>query len=473
MLTDLSFLNKGEQFPPKSEMERMNRYAQNKMLFEGEQAEIYAEQFRRIERVISNFREVVSYPVILNYLKLVSLKIADLLLGEQPLIKSGDSEGKEQQSVYNIIGKTELFNTAYQTVLDVSRYGDGLFIIYNTANGGMIDVTQPNMWYPIVDQDNIKQIKQHVLAWKYNVGDKMFLKCHIHEKGFYEERIYALDKSMIGTYTIGNLVSSNIVPTGLSDFAVVQISNVLTSDRIFGIDDYVDLDSIISEIMVRVGQISRVLDKHANPSVSGPNTALTKDPATGEYKLKMGNFFGRDSKEDPSVEYITWDGQLDANFRQIELLINQLAIVSEMGVAIFASSLDKIGNIPSGTALRRMFISALAKVNRIKMRFDTALKKAIKLCSELGGEGIVNLIDSDISITWQDGLPNDPVEEANIMSIRTAGKATMSTKRAIMQYDGMDNEEVEGEIALIEEEEVKVNPFSTPSFVDTASKLEE
>ena len=74
-----------------------------------------------------------------------------------------------------------------------------------------------------------------------------------------------------------------------------------------------------------------------------------------------------------------------------------------MGSAIFGdtSSGGKSagGNAISGAALRKLMISPLAKVNRIRMRFDPALKKAIKLCSQIGGEGIVDLTDKKISIT--------------------------------------------------------------------------
>ncbi len=178
----------------------------------------------------------------------------------------------------------------------------------------------------------------------------------------------------------------------------------------YGIDDYSDLDSIVSELEVRISQISKILDKHAEPSVEGPSSALTRNPNTGEWQLKMGNYFPRDSNEDPSVSYITWDAQLEANFKIIEKLINILSVVSEMGSAIFDNE-TKTGQIASGTALRRMMISPLAKTNRVRMRFDSALKKAIKLCSQLGGEGIVDLSKEKINIFWNDGLPGDPKDK--------------------------------------------------------------
>ena len=177
---------------------------------------------------------------------------------------------------------------------------------------------------------------------------------------------------------IDDMKESKVYKTGLDDFAVIQVSNVITSDRVNGLDDYSDIDSIISELMVRIGQVSRILDKHASPSMSGPQSALEKDSQTGEWRLKAGNYFPRDTKEDPEVSYITWEGQLEASFKQIEKLINILYTISEMGSAVFGDNTD-VGSNTSGYKVKMMMQSALAKVNRIRMRFDPVLKKAIKL----------------------------------------------------------------------------------------------
>jgi hypothetical protein len=468
MLTNLNFLNVGQLWPPDCETERLKLYNTNKMLFECEHHQVYAEQFKRIQRVIGNFQNVVSYHVLANFQKLITLKVGDLLLGEAPKITAGADGSPEQNTIKKIMEKSDLVNTCYMNVIDVSRYGDGLFLVYKDADikAGKIDVTQPPIWFPIVSPDNIKKIIYHVLAWTYeDIDDRnkkqKYMKCQIHSKGSYEERIYTLSDSY-GTIT-GIFLPGRIVKTGLNDFAVVQVPNTITSDRVHGIDDYNDIDSLVSEIEVRVSQIAKILDKHAEPSVSGPTTCLERDPETGEYKLKMGNFFPRDNKEDAEVKYITWDAQLEANFKILDKLINILHTISEMGSAIFGdtSSGGKSagGNAVSGTALRRLMVSPLAKVNRIRMRFDPALKKAIKLCSQLGGEGIVDLSNTEISIAWKDGLPEDPKEQADIMMVRTGNKATISQYRAIQSLDGLTDQDTQLELDRIADDEERINPI--------------
>lgn len=461
MLTSLEFLSPGQLWPPPSERERLMQYAINKRIFEGDHGNVYQSQFKRIQRIIGNFNDVISYCVIANFQKLISLKTADLLLGETPKVAAGEEGSEEQITIDNIKENSDLINTAYQTTIDVSRYGDGLFYVYKDIDtgAGRIDVTQPSIWFPVISPDNLKKIQYHVLAWTYEQDKNKYLKCQIHSKGSYEERIYLLKDS-----EIKQLISSETKNTGLKDFAVIQIPNTITSDRTFGLDDYNDIDSIISELEVRVSQIAKVLDKHAEPSVQGPASALEMDPSTGEWKLKMGNYFPKDSNEDADVEYIVWDAQMEANFKMIEKLTNLLYTISEMGSAIFGDMTSNTGQIVSGSALRRLMISPLAKVNRIRMRFDPALKKAIKLCSQLGGEGIKDLSKTPISITWKDGLPEDPKEQADIMAIRTGNKSTISQYRAIQSQDNLSDEETNIELDRIAEDEAKANPIGGQNF---------
>ena len=466
MLISLDFLNPGSEWPPTSEKERLVKYQDNRDIFEGNHADVYSAAFKRIERVIGNFSNIISFHTIINYQKLISLKSADLLFGEPPNFSAGDEGSPEQTSIDTIIENSELINTGYEGIIDASRFGTGIFQIYQSDIGGIISVIPPGLWFPVVSEDNIKKILYHILAWKVSAGDEKYLKVQIHEKGKYTERLYYIDNStatsnVLGD-TIGKLISEEIFQTGLSDFAIIPFHNVLTSDRIYGFDDYSDIDSIISEILVRVSQISKILDKHADPSATGPAAAMVKDGASGEWKMKMGGYFPRLDNESPEVKYITWDGQLTAAFSHLEFLINALYTISEMGSAIFGDLSNKAGQIPSGSALKRLMISPLAKVNRMRMRIDPALKKAIKLCSELPGKNIKKL--ETVSITWQDGLPGDPAEEANIMQIRTAGKQTMSQKRALKTYDGLSEEEADNEISQIEEDETKSNPLAVSPF---------
>ena len=93
---------------------------------------------------------------------------------------------------------------------------------------------------------------------------------------------------------------------------IATMSNVTTTDRYYGHEDYSDVASIVSEIEVRFAQIARILDKHADPKMYGPASVVGKDE-NGNDVVRMGDFIVVE-KEDLPPGYITWDGQMEANF---------------------------------------------------------------------------------------------------------------------------------------------------------------
>lgn len=459
MITNLDCLNPGAIWPIQSEADRFDKYEHNLKLFNGKHAIEYEENFKRIERIIGNFNELISYPVIINYQKLITLKTVDLMLGEEPKI-----EHEDELTINELKHDNNINNLAYKVAIDVSRYGDGLFYIYRDENGkGRISFTQPSLWIPVVDPLDFNKVNYHLLSYvqEINTGNQKqkLLTVQIHSKGSYEQRVYKLKGDTFGTI-IGDLLSSEIFDTGLDDFAIIHVPNLQTTDTIYGHDDYTDVDSIISEILVRIGQISRILDKHASPSMQGSISALEQDPATGEWKIKAGNYFVRASSDDAQIEYITWNGQLEAAFKEIELLINSLYMISETGATLLGATAVE-GTATSGTALRLKMISPQTKSKRVKMRFDPALKKALALASQLSGK---RLEEKDISITWRDGIPDDKREEAEIMAIRTGNKPTISQNTAIQRLDDKNQEQADEELALIQAEEMTANPMLPPPF---------
>jgi len=467
MLTDLNWLQIGNKYPPSDfdTKNRLNKYEDNRRIFEGEHLEIFKAQFKRIERVIGNFENVITYGTLLNFQKLISLKTADLLFGENPIIES-----KNKEEIKQLITTSKMFDKLYEVAIDVSRFGDGLVYVYiDNEEGATFCPQNPQLWIPIVDKFNAKKIVNHVLCWKYKDGENSYLKAQIHYKGYFEERLYLLSNSQTVGTVIHSLIESDVVKTGIDDFAVIHTSNLTTSDKITGFDDYSDINDIIIEIMVRIAQISRILDKHSSPSVSGPMSALEKDPASGMWSLKMGNYFPKDSADDAEVKYITWDGQLEASFKQIETLTNQLYLLSEMGTVLLGGD-EKGGANISGRALRLKMISPLSKVKRLSRRFDYTIKNILSSLAKLYNLSI-NI--EDITINWQDGLPNDAIEEAEIMNIRTGNKQTMSLTRALRTYDYMTEEQAEEELETILEEEKMLNPLMETDFKTEGDNVEE
>ncbi len=223
----------------------------------------------------------------------------------------------------------------------------------------------------------------------------------------------------------------------------------MTAGAVYGISDYDIFDSLLSEIMVRVAQISKVLDKHSNPTMSGPASALDHDEEGNPY-FKAGGYFSRDIASDPDIEYKVWDASLNANFEQIKLLMHNLYTLTEMGSVLLGDFTENSMSAPSGTALRRLMMSPLAKAARVSNSYDSAIKRLLSDCMNDLGEPI---LPEDISIIWNDGLPQDPMEDAQIISMRTGSKATLSQWSAIQRLDNMSNDDTNTELEMIREDE--------------------
>lgn len=444
MLTDTTFLQTGMPWPPPGELERLQLYDQNKKLFEGKHEQVFTGWLKLFRP-----EQQATLELVLNWHRRLSTLWADLLLGEPPRITAGNAGSKEQETVERLINDNQLINTAYEVALDVSRFGTGLFKVRYDGRA-IIEAQQPAVWFPVVSQDNIKEIAAHVLAWTYEgtKGNKkqQYLKAEIHERGKITTCLYELDNGYIS-----RLVEQQEQATGVNDFLLVPVNNILTADRVFGLDDYSDLDSIIQELEIRTAQISRILDKHADPNMYGPDTALEVDPETGQSYLPSGSKFFPVGPGEQPPGYVTWDGHLDAAFRQIELLVEQLYILSETSAAAFGQL--KSGLAESGSALRRLMMAPLAKVNRIRMRFDPALKKTLQLAAELevaqGMPGAVRL--GVVNIAWNDGLPQDEKEQAEIYGL-LIDKGLVSRETAIRRLFEFDADTLRQELLRISNE---------------------
>lgn len=438
MLTNLDFLSPGQQWPPPSEAERLQKYEQNRLLWEGRHEHVFKAAFQRLLRD----EDRMSIEFVLNWPKRLSTLWADLLLGETPTVSAGEADSAEQQAVDRLIEENDFWNTAYEGVIDISRYGTGVFKVRFDGRG-IIEAIPPSLWFPVFDPDNIKSVIAHVIGWAYGGEQDRRLKMEIHTPGYIEHREYAMKGDAIGEL----LTNEQPTATGVPYPLIRPVHNLSTTDNPFGADDYSDLDSIIQELEVRIAQVSRILDKHSDPNMYGDEAALEQDEQ-GNWVFRGGGKFFPVSSGGVTPGYVTWDGQLDAQFRTLDWLMEQFYALSETSPAAFGQL--KQGLAESGSALKRLMLAPIAKVNRVRMRLDPALKDVLWYAAELeraqGVSGAVQL--GDISIAWNDGLPDDPREETEL-TVQQVDAGLMSQETAIKHLQRLEGEQLEEEVARI------------------------
>lgn len=445
MLTDLSWLDMGKPFPPPAEKARLDTYKENEQLFLSKHDEAWKKAFEDLSR--KNWRKDVRVETILNYHQLLSKKMADFVCGDAPVIETGG----DTDALMKALGADSFWAKLYEAMIDVSRYGNGVMKFVKSGVSGV----SPLCWFPIVDPTDVKAITQHVLAYPINQGEQLYVE--IHTVGTVEQRYYAYsDKGEIGKLER----FTKPISTGLDVFAVQVFSNLTHSGSIYGVDDYGIINSLLKKIMWRLYCADSILDKHSEPSMSGPESALELDKRTNRYILHTGNYFVRSDKEDPDVQYITWDGNLSSNFQELEFLINQLYILTEMGQA-FADAGGTEAS--SGTALKLRMISPRIKAQRIVSINDATVKVVI---AQLAKIKMIE-IGSDITLHWNDGLPEDEVEQIGMLSQATGGKPIMS-QYAALKKRGLSDAEVQAELTQIAEEDMASLPA-----IDTGREGEE
>jgi hypothetical protein len=449
MLNNLSFLGPGEHWPPKDRdtQKRLKLYEENAALFEGEHEEV----FKDWVRLLREDKKAV-LQIILNWPKRLSTLWADVLLGEPPEISSE----KEQSDTFlrQLNEDNRLIETGYEVAIDVSRFGVGIFKTRRKNGKSIIEGLYPGLWFPVVSRDNIREYEAHVIGWIFKQDDIKYLRIEIHRVGEIEHLVYKME----GSYIRSRMDLKEFYPelqekepTGVEDFLIKPVHGLRTTEKLTGMDDYSDLDSIIQELEMRIAQISRILDKHADPNMYGPSSALDYDEETGESQFRGGGkFFPLESKEDATPGYLTWGGQLEAAFKQIDYLMEQFYILSETSPAAFGQL--KNGLAESGSALRRLMLAPLLKADRIRTRFEPGFKGIIRTAAELQGVDLETL-----TVEWKDGLPEDDKEQTETEVQRYSGGLT-SLRSSLRRLYGLKGEALENEVkAIMDEQGMSVN----------------
>lgn len=444
MLTNLDWLAEGKPWPPTSEKDRIDTYIQNELFFLSKHKKVWGAKFQELSAKLKKKNHSVD--TVLNYHQLLSKKTADFVCGESPKI---ETEG-ETDELMAMLNKLVFFRMLYEGFIDVSRAGNGIVKFV----GNEVTEVNPRYWFPIVDIMNLKRIINNVVAYPTDTdsdGKPRKLYVEIHSVGNFESRWYSFSAD---TSTIGAMIGKpSTTQTGLDISAVQVLSNLTHSGSIYGLDDYNIVNNIIAKIVWRLHCADTILDKHSEPSMTGPRSALQQDTKTGMWFVPIGNYFQRETKDDPDFSYVTWDGNLESNFKELELLLNQLYILSEMGQAFADAGGDT--NDSSGTALKLRMVSPRIKAQRLVSINEATVKTIIYNLAKLNN---INVKEDTLKIYWCDGLPVDEVEQMNMLTTATGGKAVMSQYSAIKKR-GLGDDDAKIELQAIQNEETAAAPM--------------
>lgn len=413
VITSLAAFATGAPWPILSEQERMDKYIKNALLYEGKHGQVWPDLnpygikppssgFSMVDCIDRNHVDMT-----IGWYKRATTCFADLLCGEPFKVTA-----EPQATADRLISDNNLILKAYEITMSMIKNGTGIYKA-RFDKKGIIEVINPRLWYPVVSPDNT-EVVAHVLAWSFKEGEDEYVRAEIHEKGKITNKLFVVESGKIRDIPLTKFERYSSIPpiskTGIDDFLIVPVQNLLGADGVYGMDDYSDMNDLVKELEKRLIQASRVFTKHADPAVSGPASKIDIDPYSGEAVVQGGGlYFGYNTGE-PQPAYMVWDAKLGDVFTQITEIKQALYLVSELSPAALGEL--KQGLAESGSALKRLMMPTLAKVNRLRLRLDPGTREILRVVAalEVVGRGTGAAQLTKIAIKFEDGLPRDEVE---------------------------------------------------------------
>ncbi|MFD2702778.1 phage portal protein [Paenibacillus shunpengii] len=452
---------------------RVERYATNSALIKGN-----VELLQKINSALED-RPYVSA----NFAGLICKKAADLLFGEEPMYSAGEEGSPEQAAIDRIVKNSSLNLKNYETAHGNAFRGDAFYKIKwaQKFRGSLpesidpyrvvIETQNASYVFPETLPGNSKEIvAYHIAIPVSSIVDgrqawELFVESHY--PGYITEASYGMRPTSVIDGRVTSWVITavlkkpeNQIETGVPIPLVVHVPNYALDDSWEGIDDITEHRGILAEINHRLTQIASILDKHADPILTVPTGVLEEGPdGAPVQKAAYAKVFEVLGKDDIIPQYVTWDGQLESAFKALDKLVDILLTTSELPpVALGKENAGTSG--ASGLSVKYRMGPLLSKIGRKRQYFDAALKEVLLIAQLLEQAQTTTSIDYTPTIphiVFNDGLPTDEREQAEIAQIRTGGKPTLSVRDAVKRLDGLTDAQADQAIGRIEDDETRVN----------------
>lgn len=500
----------GASYPPSRDIERLARYKRGRTIFDGRLYEIY-DRASELLKDTPHAAQLSKLYIAVNIVDALVTKPADLMVGEPPTYESGQPDDAiEQQRLASIVEENDMNTLIHEVVTGAGIRGDSFLKTYYgrrqdvsetkaagltapaTANEPIIEAIDAAIVFPELSRGSRKRYKAINIAYVEWVlvqkapglerylsrkDDKYteipFLVVERYIPGYIVYSRYRLSENGVDTsygvpiplFKIEEEVAtgrdSDVEETGIPELLVQHIPYKTVDDDWRGIGGIEKLESVLAAINDRLVQIDYILWKHADPLAYGPDM---EPDADGDRAMHFGGKYIPVTKDDATPGYMTWEGQLESAFKELDILLGLVYQISETPQWLFGTTLaeDKGGSGTShtdGAAIKARFMPILSKVKRIRNHVDRAVRDALWIAMKLeneandGVDGFEPYEPVYPKITWRDGIPRDEKAEAEIFQIRTGNKATVDVKSAIKRMDGLDDSHADEIISRIGDDE--------------------
>lgn len=423
---------------------RLERIRQARLLFDGRHREYFLEESRTqfdFPRIRAGDRIVQMY-LTCNVLGLISLKGADLLFGQEPLLTADNPA--QQEALSRLIERSGFHRLLYSAAVDASYEAESFIEAVIHEDEVYFCRAPADEVFPLGEVGPDGQYSAYARYRIANAGTEQapvhVLLEVLYLPGRIERRCYQLDEDGnrlevgLEAWSAANLKSeiSNqdllpLSPTGISTPTITWIPNQLI--RGCPVSDYDGAIELQDALNAKNSQVGRVLLKHSDPRMAFPEEAFGPD---GNVAVDHEVFSFSDPQKIPT--YITWNAELAHAMADRAFVLNQLLVRTETSPVLLGL---KDGAAPDAyRKVRLESFNSLTKAARKAAFWRAGIRRAIATAQAMENTlPGVRYPQRPVGVTLRDGIPQDDLDLANRLAI-LKGAGLISLPRAIEEQLG-------------------------------------
>lgn len=241
--------------------------------------------------------------------------------------------------------------------------------------------------------------------------------------------------------------------TGLSVNPIVTIHNSRLNGRRYGSSDVMRVRSMISSVEVGLVNLQDQLLKHLQAKMYLPKTAVVMDK-NGIAQLDKMEVITMESGDALPGYMVNTNPLIDKEFTFIETLIRGISSRLSMPIEFFG--IDGIGGAESAETRKIRLSRFLKRVNKARSRFAHGLEQIHEIGKMWGA------VQGELQIVWPPIFPINKADQLDELALAVDSKL-MSQRKAVSRYQDVDEQELEAELALINQENAVVPAEQLPA----------
>ncbi len=453
-------------FPKRVDQARIDGYTHYDQIYDGNQYDAFKIRRPKDLPMGTSMEQVKIRYIVANFGGLMSRVMADMLFSEPLTIDLNTSEN--QNYVDGISEQNSLQSQLYESALVNSRRGDTTFKLRigkmhpdDDASTIIIEEFPSSIYFPTLSQDMTRnRPTEDIIATVFQRNNVTYLRKEIHTPGLITTEVYnynANERKVIpGQLNPEDFGFKSKEETRVNRSLIFHIPNVRDGSGFWGTSDYKDLESLMYALNNRLSSVDKILDKHGDPILAVPPGVIDEEGKVRKEALGMYEV----DNENPGFnkpEYIVWDANMEAAFKQVDKLMALLFMFSEISPSSSSGDDGQGGLVESGRALKFKLLATIRKKNRKKMYYDQAIKDMLTLAQDLGKAWAVSINGVTISkserpaLNWPDGVINDEVEQVDI-EVNRVDAGLSSRADSISRLDGISPDDAKKKVKEIDAE---------------------